>query len=217
MSLAYRTVFVETSIPHLLLNVNRETLKFPPVTTTCVIIPEMDEFVTWLTEELDKRGWTGSELARRAGLVPSTVSTVISGAKRPGLDFCVGVGRALSVRPEEVLRRAGLLPALPAPVADEGEALTLLRELSGGERSLIIRQLRALASAPAAHGVNERQPAYNADTDLQRFYRVAERLARLPDGPIRNDAIAYIEAIAERAEKRAAIEPASPHEEPAPE
>jgi len=31
------------------------------------------DFSTWLMTELEKRGWTNSELARRAGVVPSTV------------------------------------------------------------------------------------------------------------------------------------------------
>lgn len=172
----------------------------------------MDAFVTWLTEELDKRGWSGSELARRAGLVPSTVSTVITGAKRPGLDFCVGVARALGVMPEQVLRLAGLLPPAPASVVEENEALSLLRELSGGERSVVLRQLRALASA-SVYTVNEHHPTYDTDAEISRFYQVAERLAALPDGPVRNEAMAAIEAIAASAEKRATTAPSPSPEE----
>lgn len=172
-------------------------------------MPVMDEFVTWLTEELDERGWTGSELARRAGLVPSTVSTVITGAKRPGLDFCVGVSRALGVMPEQVLRLAGLLPPVPPPVVEENEALALLRDLSRGERSIVLRQLRALASA-STHSVNERHPAYTASPLRPEFDELAAQLAALPDGPIRNEAMAAIRAIAASAQQRAA---ASPHHE----
>lgn len=74
-----------------------------------------NKFVTWLTGEIDRRGWNNSELARRAGLVPSAISQVISGTRKPGFEFCIKVARPLDMTPEEVLRRAGLLPKLSAP------------------------------------------------------------------------------------------------------
>ena len=83
-----------------------------------------NDFVCWLTTELDTRGWTNSELARRADVGFSTVSRVFSRQQNPGLDFCIGVARALDLPPEDVLRRAGLLPPLPPSVTEEREIVT---------------------------------------------------------------------------------------------
>jgi DNA-binding XRE family transcriptional regulator len=57
------------------------------------------DFVTWLTGEMDRRDWNNTDLAKRAGVVPSTVSMIISGHKKPGLEFCAGVARAFGVSP----------------------------------------------------------------------------------------------------------------------
>lgn len=105
----------------------------------------VNEFITWLTKELNDRGWTNSELARRSELVPSTVSMVISGKTNPGLEFCLGVARAFGLPPEAVLRKAGLLPPLPAAVEGEQEVIGILRTLTAGQRNIILSMLRALA------------------------------------------------------------------------
>jgi len=73
-----------------------------------------NDFITWLTKELDVRGWSNNELARRANLASSSISMVISGKRTPGVNFCTGVARAFGIPPEEVMRYAGLLPSLPA-------------------------------------------------------------------------------------------------------
>jgi transcriptional regulator with XRE-family HTH domain len=77
------------------------------------------DFITWLTHQMDERDWNNTDLARRASVVPSTVSMIVSGQKRPGLAFCKGVAKAFGVSPEYVLRLAGQLPPVsPSPLAD---------------------------------------------------------------------------------------------------
>jgi transcriptional regulator with XRE-family HTH domain len=112
------------------------------------------EFVPWLAKEMEKRGWTQTELARRAGIVPSYMSMVMTGLKRPSTGACVKVATALGMSPERVLRIGGYLP----PVTEER---------------------------------------------LREFDHVAQVLASLPDGPIREEAIAAIMAIVESAQRRA--------------
>lgn len=115
------------------------------------------EFVDWLNAELEARGWSNSELARRAGVVPSTVSMVISGHSKPGVDFCLGVARALNEPPEKVFRLAGLLPSKPS--GDPG-----LEELSFYYHHLptdLRRQLRLTAKAL----VRELRDEYRTDED----------------------------------------------------
>ena len=94
------------------------------------------DFVTWLTGEMDRRDWNNTDLAKRAGVVPSTVSMIISGHKKPGLEFCVGVARAFGVSPEYVLRLAGHLPPRLDPSGLPPETSELVRELN----ELLLRQ-----------------------------------------------------------------------------
>jgi len=94
------------------------------------------DFAAWLTSEMDKRGWTNSELARQAGIAQSNISMVISGQKNPGLSFCVNVAAAFGYPPERVLREAGLLP--PAPSAENPE----YRELVEVAKNLSTEELR---------------------------------------------------------------------------
>lgn len=102
------------------------------------LVSNEKDFVTWLNEELERRGWSQSELSRRAGVVASTVSMVLTSQKSPGVDFCLGLSRAFQITPEEVFRRAGLLPPLPAAsdlslVQQLGELVRRLPEEERGE------------------------------------------------------------------------------------
>jgi len=97
------------------------------------------DFVTWLIGEMEKQGWNNSELARRSGLVPSTISQVISGSRRPGPDFCVGVAKALNKPPEVIFRVAGILPQLPGAEDD-----ITLREIMDTAKRLTPERRRAL-------------------------------------------------------------------------
>lgn len=83
----------------------------------------MEDFVTWLTGELNKRGWSNSELARRAGVTHTAISMVINKRNNPGPDMCVGIARAFKIPPELVFRYAGLLPSVADGI--EGQALQL--------------------------------------------------------------------------------------------
>ena len=72
-------------------------------------------FIDWLNGQLQERDWTYSKLSKRMGVVPSTVSMVLSGKTSPTWEFCAGVAQALGQPPEDVFRRAGLLPPVPDP------------------------------------------------------------------------------------------------------
>lgn len=88
------------------------------------------EFVDWLTSELNKRGWSNSELRRRTdnAVANSTISMVLSGQSNPGWDFCAAVAEAFGEPPEKIFRLAGLLPPLPA--SEDTPTLREIIELS---------------------------------------------------------------------------------------
>ncbi len=75
-------------------------------------------FADWLQQELQNRGWNQAELARRSGITTAQVSRVMTGEQHPGPEVGRKIARALRIPPEEVFRRAGLLP--PAQKQPEG-------------------------------------------------------------------------------------------------
>lgn len=147
------------------------------------------DFVNWLMVEIDNHGWTHAEFARRAGVSRANVSMVLSNQKGIGVDFCTGVARALGESPEAVLRRAGLLPALPPPVQDEEEVVGILRTLTSGQMRTLLVMLRGLAPREgfslatdlrARAGVAEAGVAYESLSRNET--RLLARFGRLPAG-----------------------------------
>ena len=162
------------------------------------------KLIPWLITALDNRGWSQRELARRAGKSQSNISDVLSGKTAPTLEFCAAIAGPLGVPLDDVLILAGLKPAPPAPVPEEHAAVAALRTMSEAERRVAIKMLQAVGNAPAGHGVNEHRSEYDVvHPEKKEFYEVAEQLASLPDGPIRDEAMASIRAIAQSAEERA--------------
>lgn len=102
----------------------------------------MDAFVAWINSELNQRGWSRSEAARRGGFSPSTLDKVIGGFSRPGPTLCRGLARAFGAPPDEVFRLADLLPTQPKqrPVR---ERMRLVYEVNGDE--LVLQLWRALS------------------------------------------------------------------------
>jgi transcriptional regulator with XRE-family HTH domain len=102
----------------------------------------MTEFVEWLEQQLRDRGWSHQDMADRSGtFTRSSVSMVLSGKQNPGLEFCKGVARALHMRPETVLRKAGLLPPVPGDTDDPSLNAwwEFGKQLSEAERAEAIR------------------------------------------------------------------------------
>jgi transcriptional regulator with XRE-family HTH domain len=75
------------------------------------------DFTEWVDAERKKRGWTQTELARRAGVKQSGLSMAINGARNFGPDLLAGVARAFNLPLETVYRLAKYLP--PEPTKDE--------------------------------------------------------------------------------------------------
>lgn len=92
-------------------------------------------FSDWLVNELGRRRWSHSELARQAGLSQVQVSGVIAGQRSPGCDFCIKVAQALGESPVLVLVLAGILP--PQEPGDDStiqELVELARNLPRDQR-----------------------------------------------------------------------------------
>jgi len=89
------------------------------------------EFRSWLADEVERRGWSGAELARRSGVTRQQIMRILSGENRPGLDSLQGIAHAFGLPVEEVLREAGILGPyveLPDGAKDWGARLMALSE-----------------------------------------------------------------------------------------
>jgi transcriptional regulator with XRE-family HTH domain len=125
-------------------------------------------FAQWLESQIEERGWNKAELARRAALSDSTVSMVMGGQRNPGFEFCVSVAGALELPPENVLRRAGLLPAIPPAAEGEREVVTLFRRLSGELREAALAVLRNLVAIGGERADDEPLDPYRPRTFAER-------------------------------------------------
>lgn len=85
----------------------------------------MGNFGEWLKSEIKIRNISQKELADISGVTPAQISRAISGSRGLGTDTLLAIARALRVSPEEVFRRAGVLP--PRPNQDEQDASILER------------------------------------------------------------------------------------------
>jgi transcriptional regulator with XRE-family HTH domain len=102
----------------------------------------------WLTREMQERGWSQRELARRANINYATVSKAMSDQGRVTFNFCAAIARPLGKDPVEVFRIAGLLPAsggkLSELTREEGELIELYRQLQEEYRVAQLETVRGL-------------------------------------------------------------------------
>jgi len=61
------------------------------------------EFSEWIVAELEKRGWSRSEAARRGSISPSMFDKVINGYSKPGVKFIDGIAKAFKISSAEVV------------------------------------------------------------------------------------------------------------------
>jgi len=76
-----------------------------------------DDLASWLDEELETRGWSIREMARRAGVSHTAIASALNRKGRPSADLCVAIADALGVPAVEVVQRAGILPPDPPETA----------------------------------------------------------------------------------------------------
>ena len=68
------------------------------------------DFVEFIEDELTRREWSRSDLARKSGLTPTQVTRILSRKQSPGNAFIEGIARAFNLPLESVYQKAGVLP-----------------------------------------------------------------------------------------------------------
>ena len=99
-------------------------------------------FSVWIMEEMDNRGISQAELARRAKMSKGAVNHVVNGTRSAGAEMCLAIAGAFNMPPEAVFRKAGLLP--PATEEDQQlkELAYLATQLPDGELEDLIAYAR---------------------------------------------------------------------------
>ncbi len=103
----------------------------------------MDDFGKWVSRQLQERGWSRGETARRGGISPSMMDKVIGGFANPGLDFCRGLALAFNLPVETVMRQAGILTSREQ-ASGEDDLLTYYRALPEHGRRLALALMHEL-------------------------------------------------------------------------
>jgi len=133
----------------------------------------MDTFTDWLEQQMLRRGWTVSELARRADLKPASLSRILNGTRDAGLDACIGIAKALGISVDAVVRKAypHKLPPLTEDQTDAKELLHYFYPLPAGDRKRVITIVKALREARTKYSIEENCDAEEEETNCEKHLR----------------------------------------------
>jgi len=100
----------------------------------------MEDFKTWLEMQLEDRGWSIRELARRGDISHAQIAGYLAGDRGIGITTILGIARALNETPEKLLEMAGMLDVLPASFEDKtlSEIYQIVKRLPAEERQEIL-------------------------------------------------------------------------------
>jgi transcriptional regulator with XRE-family HTH domain len=97
------------------------------------------DFAEWLSSECQLRGWSQSELARRADLKRQTVNYIFNGqSKNPDIATLKKIAKALKVNENIVLRAAHVVQPVSERTALKEELDLVINDLSPDEQRLIV-------------------------------------------------------------------------------
>jgi len=102
-------------------------------------------FSEWLQAEMDKRGWSQSDLARYADLNRAVINKLLNRKSHPQPPTLEAISRALKVPIEITYRAAGLLPNNSENDDVTEEAIYVLKSIQSTQRKVTaIALLKAL-------------------------------------------------------------------------
>ena len=134
------------------------------------------EFSEWIVDELEQRGWSRSEAARRGDISPSMFDKVINGYAKPGKKFLDGIALAFELPQTVVYRRAGMLEPAPdktelieqilhetedIPEIDQQEAAAAIEQSAHTRR--VLEQLAVSVETLPDYYLNGPKMGVNAD------------------------------------------------------
>ena len=119
------------------------------------MIEMSNKFADWIVQQINERGWSIRDLARRAGLAASTISDVINGNAKPGTKFYQGLARAFNIPFSIVARQAGEDPSLPEDKEQDEELLSHFHDLDQEYRRIAIGQICSLRETQTKYKISK--------------------------------------------------------------
>ena len=118
-------------------------------------------FSEWLQAEMDKRGWSQSDLARYADLNRAVINKLLNGKSNPQPPTLGAISRALKMPIEITYRAAGLLPSNTEHDETIEEAIHVLKSIQSSQRkATAIALLKAL--------INDEESEQRSDSKSKR-------------------------------------------------
>lgn len=117
-------------------------------------------FGDWLQSQMDERGWSRATLARKAKMTTGAISHIINETRGAGPEFCLAISDALRIPPEEIFRRAGLLPPESERDTATQEAAYLFAQLGAYDRQQVLEDMRRRMNQENYHVLKEAQEMY---------------------------------------------------------
>lgn len=109
------------------------------------IVGERIYFSEWLQNEMNKRGWSQSDLARAADLNRAVINKLLNGKSHPQPATLEAISRALKIPIEITYRAAGLLPVSTDNDDTIEEAIYVLKNIHSAQRkATAVALLKAL-------------------------------------------------------------------------
>lgn len=86
------------------------TCRIPTNSLNLLLYSIMNSFGNWIIQEIEERGWSQSELARRSHASRGSISNIVRGTRYPGPEMCNAIAKAFKYPPEYVFKKAGIIP-----------------------------------------------------------------------------------------------------------
>ena len=99
------------------------------------------KLVEFLNQQMEERHWSKADFARAAGLGRSTITETFGG-KRPGMDVCKAIAKALEMPPEVIFDLAGHIKQHGNLTPEEAEWLSLFRGMDAEARGDKLAEMR---------------------------------------------------------------------------
>lgn len=121
-----------------------KTINSPQITSDIIRLSiSMDElFSEWVRKQIETRHWTQSKLAKQAGVSRSAINNLLNGNRKPGDEMCKALANAFKLPPEDLFRRAGILPPKTLDVPKVAEICEIARVFNDQEQDDLLEYAR---------------------------------------------------------------------------
>ena len=119
-----------------------------------IMMDKQTMFIDWVRDGMRERNWSQVDLARHAEMTRQSISALITGKNKPGMKICTGIARAFNLPPEEVHRKAGLLPPQKQNNERTVELKYIFNQLDNHHQELVLNMVRS---------IREQQGKYDAE------------------------------------------------------